>query len=162
VVAMTGGKAKVGILEGIPGHETGDSRLRGFRDAVAKAPGVTVVSSQPANWERDQGFNVFQNMLQAHPDIDTVFAASDLMALGAVEAIAAAGKTGKIRVVGFDALDDAKQAIAAGTMAASVAQFPYEMGKAAVESAVKLLNGETLPADIMVKLEMVTKDTGAR
>jgi ribose transport system substrate-binding protein len=156
VVTLTGGKAKVAILEGIPGHETGDSRLRGFRDAVAKTPGITIVASQPANWERDQGFNVFQNMLQAHADIDTVFAASDLMALGAIEAIAAAGKTGKIRVVGFDALDDAKAAIAAGTMAASVAQFPYEMGKAAVESAVKVMNGEKLPADIMVKLEMVT------
>ena len=156
-VTATGGKARVGILEGIPGHETGDSRLRGFRDAMAKAPGMTIVASQPANWERDQGFNVFQNMLQAHPDIDTVFAASDLMALGAVEAIAAAGKTGKIRVIGFDALDDAKQAIEAGTMAASVAQFPYEMGKIAVESAVKVLAGEKLPADIMVKLEMVTK-----
>src|ERR671913_101649 len=152
VVKLTGGKARVGILEGIAGHETGDSRLRGFRDAVAKTPGITIVASQPANFERDQGFNVFQNMLQAHGNIDTVFAASDLMALGAIEAIAAAGKTGKIRVIGFDALDDAKAAIAAGTMSASVAQFPYEMGKAAVESAVKLLAGETLPPDIMVKL----------
>ena len=89
----------------------------------------TIVASQPANWERDQGFNVFQNMLQAHPDIDTVFAASDLMALGAIEAIAAAGKTGKIRVIGFDALDDAKKAIAAGTMEASVAQFPVRDGQ---------------------------------
>jgi ribose transport system substrate-binding protein len=157
VVKITNGKARVAILEGIPGHETADSRLRGFREAVAAAPGVTIVASQPANWERDQGFNVFQNMLQAHADIDTVFAASDLMALGAIEAIAAAGKTGKIRVVGFDALDDAKKAIAAGTMDASVAQFPYEMGKAAIESAAKLIAGERLPADIMVKLEMVTR-----
>jgi ribose transport system substrate-binding protein len=157
VVSSSGGKARVGILEGIPGHETGDSRLRGFRDAVAQAPGVTIVASQPANWERDQGFNVFQNMLQAHRDIDTVFAASDLMALGAIEAIAAAGRTGKIRVVGFDALDDAKKAVEAGTMAATVAQFPYDMGKAAIESAVKILAGEKLPPDIMVKLEMVTK-----
>jgi ribose transport system substrate-binding protein len=162
VVTATGGKARVGVLEGIPGHETGDSRLRGFRDAVSKSPGISIVASQPANWERDQGFNVFQNMLQAHPDIDTVFAASDLMALGAIEAIAAGGKTGKIRVIGFDALDDAKKAIAAGTMEASVAQFPYEMGKAAVESAVKVMNGETLPPDIMVKLEMITKVSGPR
>jgi ribose transport system substrate-binding protein len=162
VVTATGGKARIGILEGIPGHETGDSRLRGFREAVSKSAGISIVASQPANWERDQGFNVFQNMLQAHPDIDTVFAASDLMALGAIEAIAAGGKTGKIRVIGFDALDDAKKAIAAGTMEASVAQFPYEMGKAAVESAVKVMNGETLPADIMVKLEMITKASGSR
>ena len=158
VVKMSGGTARVGILEGIPGHETGDSRLRGFRDAVQATPGIRIVASQPANWERDQGFNVFQNMLQAHPDIDTVFAASDLMALGAIEAIAAAGKTGTIRVVGFDALDDAKKAIAAGTMEASVAQFPYEMGRVAVESAVKVMRGEKLPPDINVKLELVTKE----
>ena len=158
LVKVTGGKAHVGILEGIPGHETGDSRMRGFRDAVKDAAGVTIVASQPANWERDQGFNVFQNMLQAHPDIDSVFACSDLMALGAIEAIAAAGKTGNVRVIGFDALDDAKKAIAAGTMEASVAQFPAEMGRAAVESAVKVIRGETVPADINVKLALVTKD----
>jgi ribose transport system substrate-binding protein len=158
LVKATGGKARVGILEGIPGHETGDSRLRGFRDAVKSAPGVAIVASQPANWERDQGFNVFQNMLQAHPEIDAVFACSDLMALGAVEAIAAAGKSGRIRVIGFDALDDAKKAIAAGTMDASVAQFPSEMGRAAVESAVKVIHGEKVPDEIKVKLELVTKD----
>ena len=155
---VSGGRARVAILEGIPGHETGDSRLRGFKNAVANSPGISIVASQPANWERDQGFNVFQNMLQAHPEIDSVFACSDLMALGAIEAIAAAGKTGTIRVVGFDALDDAKKAIAAGTMAASVAQFPAEMGRVAVESAVKVIKGETLPPDVNVRLELVTKD----
>jgi len=157
LVKVSGGKARVGVLEGIPGHETGDSRMRGFRDFLKSAPGITIVASQPANWERDQGFNVFQNMLQAHPDIDSVFACSDLMALGAIEAIAAAGKTGKIKVIGFDALDDAKTAIAAGTMEASVAQFPSEMGRAAVESAVKVIRGESVPADIKVKLELVTR-----
>ena len=155
---MSGGTARVGILEGISGHETGDSRLRGFHDAIKTSPGVTIVASQPANWERDQGFNVFQNMLQAHPDIDTVFACSDLMALGAIEAIAAGGRTGTIRVIGFAALADAKEAIAAGTMDASVAQFPAEMGRAAVESAVKMIRRETLPPEIKVRLELVTKD----
>jgi ribose transport system substrate-binding protein len=158
LLKVTNGKSRVGILEGIPGHETGDSRLRGFRDAVKGAPGMAVVASQPANWERDQGFNVFQNMLQAHPDIDSVFACSDLMALGALEAIAAAGKTGKIRVIGFDALDDAKKAIGDGSMTASVAQFPSEMGRVAVESAVKVIRGETVPAQVKVRLELVTKD----
>jgi len=158
LVKTSGGTARVGVLEGIPGHETGDSRLRGFRDALKSSPGVAIIASQPANWERDQGFNVFQNMLQAHPDIDSLFACSDLMALGAIEAIAAAGRTGRVRVIGFDALDDAKKAIAAGTMEASVAQFPSEMGRAAVESAVKVIRGETIPADIKVRLELVTRD----
>jgi len=158
LIKATGGKAHVGILEGIPGHETGDSRLRGFRDAVKGTTGVTIVASQPANWERDQGFNVFQNMLQAHPEIDSIFACSDLMALGALEAISAAHRSGSIKVVGFDALDDAKKAIAEGTMAASVAQFPAEMGRVAIESAVKVIRGEKIPDDIKVKLELVTRD----
>jgi len=157
VVDATQGKANVGVLEGIPGHETGDSRLRGFREGIAAAPAVKIVASQPANWERDQGFNVFQNMLQAHPEIDTVFACNDMMALGAIEAIRAAGRTGRIRVVGFDAVDDARKAINDGTMAASVAQFPDEMGRVAIENAVKALRGEPVAPDVKVRIELVTK-----
>jgi ribose transport system substrate-binding protein len=157
LAAVTGGKARVAVLEGIPGHETGDSRLRGFRDALAKHPGMTIVSSQPANWERDQGFTVFQNMLQAHADIDALFACNDLMALGAVEAIAAAGRSGRIRVVGFDALDDARTAIEAGKMEASMAQSPRDMGRLAVEGAARLLKSESLPADQTVPIELVAR-----
>jgi ribose transport system substrate-binding protein len=157
VVEHTGGKANVAILEGIPGHETGDSRMRGFKEGIAATPGIKVVASQPANWERDLGFNVFQNMLQAHPEIDTVFACNDMMALGAVEAIRSAGKTGTIRVVGFDAVDDARKAIGEGTMVASVAQFPEEMGRDAIENAVKALRGEAAQPDVKVRIELVTK-----
>jgi ribose transport system substrate-binding protein len=159
LLKLTGGKAHVGLLEGIPGHETGDSRLKGFHDAVRGAAGVKVVASQTANWERDQGYNVFQNMLQAHPEIDALFACSDLMALGAVEAIAAAGRTGKVRVIGFDAVDDARKAIAAGTMLASVAQFPAEMGRLAVEDAVARVKGGPPPGERKVRIELVTKET---
>ena len=161
LAGATVGHARVAVLEGIPGHETGDSRLRGFRDAVGKHPGMRIVASQPANWERDQGFTVFQNMLQAHADIDAVFACSDLMALGAVEAIAAAGRSGRIRVVGFDALDDARKAIAEGRMEASVAQSPRDMGRLAVESAARVLRGEAVPADQKVPIALVTKGSGA-
>jgi ribose transport system substrate-binding protein len=159
LVQSTGGRANVAILEGIPGHETGDSRLRGFRDAVSGSAGIAIVASQPANWERDQGFTVFQNMLQAHPEIDALFAASDLMALGALEAIAAANRTGNVRVIGFDALDDARRAIEAGRMAASVAQAPREMGRIAVESAHKLIRGESVPSDQKVPIVLVTKES---
>jgi len=157
LVMASGGRAKVAVLEGIPGHETGDSRLRGFHESIEVAPGVEVVSSQTANWERDQGFTVFQNMLQAHPEIDSVFACNDMMALGAVEAIAAAGRTGKIRVIGFDAVDDARKAIEAGTMDASIAQFPSEMGRLAVETAVRLVRGEKVPSDQRTKIGLVTR-----
>ena len=160
LVKASGGKATVAILEGIPGHDTGDQRVRGFRDAVKATPDVRIVASQTANWERDQGFTVFQNMLQANPSVDTVFACNDMMALGAIEAIRAAGRTGKIRVLGFDAVQDARKAIETGTMAATVAQFPDEMGRVAVESAVKALKGEAVPPEIGVRIELVTRKTG--
>jgi len=150
-----GGQGSVAVLEGIAGHETGDARLRGFREAVAKAPGIKIVASQPANWERDQGFNVFQNILQANPGITGLFACSDLMALGAMEAIAAAGKTGKVVVVGFDALPEARAAIRKGTMAGTVAQFSARMGATAVENAAKLLRGEKIEAFTPVAIELV-------
>jgi ribose transport system substrate-binding protein len=149
-------------VEGIPGHETGDSRVRGFREAVGNTPGIAIVASQTANWERDQGFNVFQNILQAHPEVDTVFACNDIMALGAVEAIASAGRTGKVRVLGFDAIDDGRRAILEGRMDATVAQFPDEMGRTAVETAVKAFKGEPVPPNISVRIELVTKDNAAR
>lgn len=158
LVKASGGTSKVAILEGIPGHETGDSRIKGFRDAIKGSPGIEVVASQTANWEREQGFGVFQNILQAHPEVDTVFACNDMMALGAVEAIAAAGRTGRIRVLGFDAVRDARRALVAGTMEASVAQYPDEMGRTAVETAVKILKGEAVPADIVVRIGLVTKE----
>lgn len=157
-----GGKGKVAVLEGIPGHETGDSRLRGFRDALKATPGVEIVASQTANWERDQGFNVFQNILQSHPDVQAVFACSDLMALGAVEAIAAAKKTGQIAVVGFDASSEARDAVLKGTMDATVAQSPAQMGALAVENAVKLLKGEQVNAEFVVPIKLITKENAAQ
>lgn len=155
VAAKLGGKGQIAVLEGIPGHETGDSRLRGFREAIAKSPGLKIVASQPANWERDQGFNVCQNLLQANPGIGALFACNDLMALGAKEAIAAAGKTGKIVVVGFDAQPEAREAIKQGTMSATVAQFSSRMGATAVEYAGKLLAGEKIPEFTPVAIELI-------
>jgi ribose transport system substrate-binding protein len=158
IVKKLGGKGKVAILEGIPGHETGESRLKGFYQAIAGAPGIEIVSSQTANWERDQGYNVFQNVLQSHPDVQALFACSDLMALGAVEAIAAAGKTGKITVVGFDAFSEARDAVRKGLMDATVAQSPFDMGKLAVENASRVLKGEPIQEDTSIKIKLITKD----
>ena len=161
IAKKLGGKGKVAVLEGIPGHETGDSRLKGFREALKATPEIEIVASQTANWERDQGFNVFQNILQSHPDIQAVFACSDLMALGAVEAIAAAKKTGQITVIGFDASDEARKAVLQGTMDATVAQSPAEMGALAVENAYHLIKGEAVKAELVVPIKLITKENAA-
>jgi ribose transport system substrate-binding protein len=161
IVKALGGKGNVAILEGIPGHETGDSRLRGFHSVVDRQTGLKVVASQPANWERDQGFNVFQNILQSHPDLKAVFACSDLMALGAVEAIRAAKRSGDIVVVGFDAFAEAQQAIKAGAMHATVAQSPATMGALAVENALRALRREKVEENIPVNIRLVTKENAS-
>ncbi len=158
IVESLGGRGKVAVLEGIPGHETGDARLGGFHEALQEHSGIEVIASQTANWERALGYNVFQNLLQSNPDIQALFACNDMMALGALAAIAAAGKTGEIIVVGFDAIDDARSAIRKGEMHGSIAQFPSEMGRLAVEKAFDLLNGKTIADYIPTKIELVAKE----
>ena len=115
-----------------------------------------VVAKQTANFDRAQGMSVMENMLQAHGDIQAVFAANDEMALGAVEAIAGAGKD--VMVMGFDATDDAIAAIKEGRMAGTIAQQPALIGSTAIENANKLINGEGIPASIPVEVALITID----
>lgn len=150
--------AQVAVLEGIPGHETADSRKNGFLDAVQGVTNIQVAVSQTANSERDQGFNVMQNMLQTYPGLRGLFACNDMMALGAVEAIAAANKTNQVAVIGFDAVPEARDAIREGRMAASVAQFPDEMGKVAIQTAAAILAGQPVDKNIPVHIELITKE----
>ena len=155
LIERLNGNAKVAVLEGVPGHETADARLRGFRRALAASTAMQIVASQPANMERDQAFNVTQNILQAHPDITALFACNDVMALGALEAIQAAGKASAISVVGFDAQDDARKAISEKRMAATIAQNPREMGRLAVLTAFRLMKGEAVPSEQPVAISLV-------
>jgi len=159
LIQKLNGKGKIAVLEGVPGQESSIQRLRGFVKALESAPDLEIVSSQTANWEMSQGYDVFQNILQAHPEIEALFSGNDNMALGAIEAISAAGKTGDIMVMGFDAIDDAKEAIKNGTMEASIAQSPRLMGKLAIEYAIKFMGGEKIPMEIPVKIKLVTRET---
>lgn len=126
-----------------------------FGESMQANSGLSIVASQTANWERDQAFNVMQNMLQAHADIGAVFACNDVMALGAVEAIAAAGRTASIRVVGFDAQDDARKAVTEQRMAGTIAQNPREMGRLAMLTAARLLKGEAVAAEQPVPIALI-------
>ncbi len=153
------GKGKVVELEGIPGTSAARDRGKGFNDYLKeKCPGLEVVARQPADFNRAKGLQVFENILQAQPQIDGVFAHNDEMVLGAIQAAEAAGRTGII-FVGFDAIDDAVKAVKEGKLAATVAQQPAEMGRLAVEMAVKYLRGEKVEKFIPVPLSLVTEDT---
>jgi len=151
IVDTLGEGAKVAELEGVPGASAAIDRSKGFHN-IADAK-LEVVAKQTANFDRTQGMSVMENMLQANGDIQGVFAANDEMALGAVEAISGAGKD--IVVVGFDATDDAIEAIKAGRMDATIAQQPALIGKTAIENAAKLISGQTIPTAIPVEVTLV-------
>lgn len=152
LVSLVGEGAKVAELEGVPGASATIDRGEGFHLIADEQ--LDVVSKQTANFNRSEGMTVMENILQANSDIKGVFAHNDEMALGALEAISGSD----IVVVGFDATDDAIAAIKEGTMAATVAQQPELMGQTAVETAVKLIAGETVEASIPVEVSLITKD----
>jgi ribose transport system substrate-binding protein len=156
LVAALGGSGNVAIIEGISGHETADQRRLGFLSGIEGHPGVRVVASQTANWERALAYNVAENLLQAHPEIDAFFAANDEMALGALEAADAAQRLETVSIIGFDAIPDALENIRAGRMLGSVAQFPSEMGRLGVAHAVALLReGDAPPPEVLTKVEII-------
>lgn len=150
------GKGNVVELEGIPGASASNDRGKGFDDTIKGASGITLLSKQPADFDRAKGMKVMENILQATPDIQAVFAQNDEMALGAMEAIQAANRN-DILIVGFDATHDAQKAVQDGKMLATVAQQPKEMGKASIEIAKKIMANEKVDAFIPVKLELITK-----
>ena len=152
LVELAGEKAKTAELEGVNGASATIDRGEGFHLVADEK--LDVVASQTANFNRAEGMNVMENMLQANPDIKCVFAHNDEMALGAIEAIG----DKDIIVAGFDATDDAVAAVKEGTMAATVAQQPDLMGATAVETAVKLMAGETVEKSLPVEVSLITKD----
>lgn len=153
IVEKIGKDGKVVELQGIPGTTAARDRGKGFNEAAANK--IIVVAQQSADFDRTKGLNVMENILQAVPEINAVFAHNDEMALGALKAIEGSGRD--ILVVGFDATDDAVKAVEAGTLAATVAQQPSMIGAIGVETASKVLKGETTPEFIPVELKLVTK-----
>ena len=152
LVELAGEGAKTAELEGVNGASATIDRGEGFHSVADEK--LDVVASQTANFNRAEGMTVMENMLQANPDIQCVFAHNDEMALGAIEAIG----DKEIIVAGFDATDDAIEAVKEGTMAATVAQQPDLMGATAVETATKLMAGETVEKTLPVEVSLITKD----
>lgn len=153
LIEQIGEGAKVAELQGVPGASATIDRGAGFHEAADQT--MDIVASQSANFDRAEGMSVMENILQSDSSIKGVFAHNDEMALGALQAIAASGRD--IRIVGFDATDDAVKEVKAGKMAATVAQKPELMGETAVLTAVKLIAGEEVEPSLPVEVELITK-----
>ncbi len=153
-----GGTGKVIILEGTAGAQTAIDRKAGVDDTLANFPDVEVLASQTADFQRAQGLTVMENLLQAYPEIDAVIACNDEMALGAVEALDAAGRLGDTMVFGFDGNNDALKAVSEGRMVATCFQNPQMQGGDAVQALIDYLGGEEVPARIQTTAILVTSD----
>lgn len=151
LMELVGEGAKVAELQGVPGASATIDRGAGFHQVADQS--LQVAASQTANFNRAEGMTVMENILQSDGTIKGVFAHNDEMALGAVEAVAASGKD--IKIVGFDATDDAQKAVKDGKMAATVAQKPDKMGEIAIGTAVKIMAGETVEKSIPVEVELI-------
>jgi ribose transport system substrate-binding protein len=152
-----GGKGKVIHIEGVPAAITAQNRKKGFERALKEYPGIELLASQPGNYRRLPAVQVMENLMQRFPEIDGVFAANDDMAVGVVEALEAAGRAGKTKVVGIDAIPDAVAAIAQGRMLASADYSGHDQGYLAVTAAVKHLRGERVPKEIALPVVIVDR-----
>lgn len=123
-----------------------------------KGSEVEVVTSLTANYSREEGATVTEDILQSNPELDAIYAHNDEMALGAVRAVAAAGRSAEIKIYGIDATDDALVAVENGEMAATVQQQPDLQIETALENAIKYLGGETLEPLVNIPLKLIVKE----
>ena len=155
LIEKLNGKGNVVELEGVAGSSAARDRGQGFNDGI-KGSDFNVVAKQSADFDRTKGLSVMENIIQSKGEIDAVFAQNDEMALGAQKALEDA-KMNDVLVVGFDATDDAVEAVKNGKMAATVAQQPILIGEVAVKAVDKFLKGEKIDSFIPVELKLVTK-----
>jgi len=146
---------KIAIIGGALGNPATDERVKGAVEAL-EAAGFDIVANQPADSDRAKATNVMENILQNHPDIKGAFVATDDMALGASRAIESRGLD--VKVIGTDGSIEAVEAVVAGSLEASVAQNPYEMGYQGVVNALKAINGEEIDVRIDSGAEIISKE----
>lgn len=158
LVEALGGRGKVGVIDH-PEVESVIMRTKGFLDEIEEQRGksganIEVVSRLPAGGAKDRGFQVAQDMLQAHPDLNGIFAINDPSALGAVAAIENAGKSKQITVVSIDGLPEGREAIRDGKIYGDAIQHPDLIGKKTVEAIEAYMSGEEVPPEVLIPTDL--------
>lgn len=157
LAAAIGEEGEVIVLQGVPGSSASRDRGQGFTEGIEQFAGITVVAQQTANFDRAEGLNVATNLLQANPGVVGIFCENDEMALGAIEALGDRAGS-EVMVVGFDGTEEGIAAVADGTLEATIAQQPAELGKQAVAEAAKVLAEGDVEAEVSVEVVTITED----
>jgi ribose transport system substrate-binding protein len=151
-----GGKGNVVILEGVKGSTTGDERKRGFDAAAKDYPNIKILASQPTNFQRLLGMQTMENLIQQFSTIDGVIAAADASALGAIEALNAAGRK-NVAVVSINGVPEAVEAVKAGSLLA-IAEFDgFKIGCVAIAVGLNAIRGQSAPKQITIPGAIITK-----
>ncbi|GIM29285.1 sugar ABC transporter substrate-binding protein [Clostridium polyendosporum] len=151
-------KGNVVIIMGRMDNEAQRLRTEAYHEVIAKYPDMKIVAMQPADWNRARGMALMQNWLESGKQIDVVVANNDEMAIGALKAIEAAGKLGKITVGGIDTTPDALDYLKSGRLAVTVFQDGAGQAKCAIETAVKVAKGESVEKRVIWQNELVTPE----
>ena len=149
---------KVAIIEGAPGTFNGIQRKLGFEDAM-KASGMQIVSSQTGYWEMDKAEPIAAAMLTAHADLKAILCANDSMALGAVAALRAAGKSDSIDVVGFDNIGAVQRLLKEGRILCTIDQHADKLALYGIQYALEMLRGGGTPEDRETPVDLITAET---
>jgi ribose transport system substrate-binding protein len=157
MVKRMGGKGKLLVLEGFPGQQTADDRLKGVKEVLAKNPGIQVIS-QTGKWTLDEGRNVAENTLQRWPDLNAIIGIGGEMSLGAVEAVKGAGKEASVIISSMDVYPAQVAAVKAGKVHYTISQAPGDQAYWSVVAAIRALNGEKVPQEIRTPVVIVTKE----
>lgn len=157
VAEQLGGKGKVAVLRGPLGAFAEQGRFAGYEKVLEEYPDIEVVFDQTANWQREEAMALVENLLSSGTEIDAIVCQNDGMALGALEAVKAAGKKDEIIITGIDAIEDALNSIKDGELDATCFQDAISQGQTALEMAVKAANGETIERN-NIPFELVTAE----
>jgi ribose transport system substrate-binding protein len=161
MASLLPGGGDVALVGGLADNVNSGVRLNGFERGI-RGSRLRVVARVNADYNRTKAEIAAERILRTHPRLSGFFAASDNMALGIADALGAAGKTGKVRVIGLDGSADALDAIWAGSISATVSQYPYVMGQLAVEACAAAARGARLPARVDAPIALLTKDNVER
>jgi ribose transport system substrate-binding protein len=154
-----GDKGTIVEIQGILGTNVAQDRSKGFEEEMAaKHPNIKTVAKQAADFDRAKALDVMTNILQAHPDINGVYAANDEMAMGVLAALKSRSLDGKVVLVGNDGISDALAAVAAGTMYATNAESPFALGQKVADLAADVIGGKSVEKNTTLEGQLVTKD----
>jgi ribose transport system substrate-binding protein len=158
VAAQAARPVDAAIIEGIRTADNAQQRKRGAERAFHDNGKVRLVASETANWKIDEAQQVAKALFARYPRIGLVFCANDMMAIGVASYLQQSGRT-KVLVAGFDALDEAKTAIRAGQLTATIDQQARQQGYMGFMTALHLIRGETVPMEVQVESRLVTTQT---